>query len=316
MRVGGRLNKANVQIAVKNPIILGSSGRFVSLLIERYHHLANHQGRELVMNEIRQTYWILGLRSLLRKVIYGCQHCRVKKPKQVTPLMGQLPECRVDPYKYPFTHTGMDFFGPFEVTVGRHREKRYGVVFTCMTTRAIHVEVAHSLTTDSCIMAIRRMMARRRKPTVMYSDNGTNLRGADRELQETLEQMSFGDIEREVLERGIQWVFNRPAASHMGGSWERLIRSIRTAIRETLKQRAPRQDVLETVLIEAEHLVNSRPLTYVSTDANVTEALTPNHYLIGTSSNVQSPGIFSEMDFDYGKQWRKAQALIDNFWKR
>ncbi|XP_062703599.1 uncharacterized protein LOC134286050 [Aedes albopictus] len=316
IRVGGRLNKANVDPAVKNPIILGASGRFVSLLVQSYHQRAHHHGRELVLNEIRQTYWIIGLRSLLRKIIFGCQYCRVTKPKQIIPIMGQLPECRVEMYKHPFTHTGMDFFGPFEVRVGRRREKRYGVVFICMTTRAVHVEMAHSLTTDSCVMSIRRMMARRRKPDYIYSDNGTNLRGADRELKDALNQLSFGDVEREVMEKGIQWVFNPPAASHMGGSWERVIRSIRTSLRVTLKERAPRQEVLETLLIEAEHLVNSRPLTYVSSDINDCEALTPNHFLIGASSNVQSPGVFNQGDLDWGKQWRKAQKLIDNFWRR
>lgn len=316
LRAGGRLKNARVDETIRNPIILNGSGNFVRLLVLNYHCQANHQGRETVLNELRQMYWIIGVRNVLRSVIYKCQRCRVLKPEVMQPSMGQLPECRLQPYCQPFTYCGMDFFGPYEVTVGRHREKRYGVIFTCMTTRAIHVEMAHSLTTDSCILALRRMIGRRRKPEEIFSDNGTNLRGADRELRDALQHTSFSDIEDAVLLRGIKWKFNPPAASHMGGAWERLIRSVRTALRETLKERAPRQEVLQTVLVEAEHLVNSRPLTYVSTDLNDPEALTPNNFLIGTTSNVQSPGVFTQYDLNWGKQWRRAQALIDSFWNR
>ncbi|XP_053691505.1 uncharacterized protein LOC128740019 [Sabethes cyaneus] len=316
MRAGGRLMNAKTDAATRNPIILDGNSYVVRLLVFHYHCRANHSGRELVLNELRQNYWIVRVRSVLRTVIYNCQHCRKMKPQVLQPAMGQLPDCRLQSYCPPFSYCGMDYFGPFEVTVGRHREKRYGVIFTCMTTRAIHVEMAHSLTTDSCILALRRMITRRRKPEEIYSDNGTNLRGADRELREALDHLSFSDIKDAVLLRGIKWKFNPPAASHMGGAWERLIRSIRTALRETLNERAPRQEVLETVLAEAEHLVNTRPLTYVSADVNDPEALTPNHILTGATSNVQSPGVFDQHDLDWGKQWRKAQALIDLFWTR
>ena len=89
--------------------------------------------------------------------------------------MADLPEDRVTPDDPPFTYVGMDYFGPFEIKRGRSLVKRYGVVFTCLSTRAIHLEKADSLDTDSCINAIRRFVARRGQVQEVRSDNGTNL---------------------------------------------------------------------------------------------------------------------------------------------
>ena len=180
--------------------------------------------------------------------------------------MGQLPYARVTTPDRPFSYCGIDYFGPVEVTIGRRHEKRYGVLFTCLTTRAIHLEVAPSLTTDAAINAIRRMVNRRGVPQQMYSDNGTNLRGADTELKKALAEFDQVRILNELTPQRIEWHFIPPAAPHMGGSWERMVKSVKTALRVTLKERAPKEDDLLTFMTEAENLVNSRPLTKVSED--------------------------------------------------
>lgn len=243
-------------------------------------------------------------------------YCRVRKPQKIIPEMAALPQCRLEPYNAPFSHTGIDFFGPFEIKIGRRREKRYGVLFTCMTVRAVHLELAANLTTDSTILALRRMISRRGQPLIIFSDRGTNLRGADRELRDAMEEINFDDLSNEFIQRGITWIFNPPAASHMGGAWERLIRSVRVALRVSLKERAPKEEVLHTLLTEAEHLINSRPLTIVSEDANELESITPNHILIQKSNKIQLPGVFTSRDEMLTKQWRIAQYLTDLFWKR
>nr|XP_012145944.1 PREDICTED: uncharacterized protein LOC105663171 [Megachile rotundata] len=130
----------------------------------------------------------------------------------------------------PFTHCGVDYFGPLMVKIRRRREKRWGVLFTCLTTRAIHLEIAHSLSASSAIMALQRLAARRGTPQVVYSDNGTNFRGADKELKDATASMDRTKIEEYALSKRVKWVFNPPDAPHMGGAWERLIRSVKTAL--------------------------------------------------------------------------------------
>jgi len=158
--------------------------------------------------------------------------------------------------------------------------------------RAVHVELAASLSTDSCIMAIRRMVGRRGCPERIYSDNGTNFKGADNELRRSLLELDQQRMTQEMTTRGIEWHFIPPSAPHMGGAWERLVRSVKVALEATLKERSPKEEVLQTLLVEAEFSVNSRPLTHVSLDPADMEALTPNHFLLGSNSGtLDVPGL-------------------------
>ena len=163
-------------------------------------------------------------------------------------------------------------------------------------TRAVHLELATSLTTDSCVMAIRRFIGRQGYPHKIYSDNGTNLRGADTVLRKALEEFDQDVIRAELMPKEIAWMFNPPAAPHMGGAWERLVRSVKTALKAVLKEQVPADETLHTLFVEAEALVNSRPLTFVSVDPDDLEALTPPHFLPGSSSPVHPPGVFNKGD--------------------
>lgn len=183
----------------------------------------NHGSHETVVNEIRQRYWITKLRLKIRSIVAGCAICRLTRanPKWVIryPLMGDLPLARVAHSLRAFTHCGVDYFGPMQVKIGRRREKRWGVLFTCLTTRAVHIELAHTLSADSAIMAIRRLAARRGQPASMYSDNGTNFRGAAAELREAVLVLDETPIERYATNEKMKWRFIPPSAPHMGGAW-------------------------------------------------------------------------------------------------
>ncbi|XP_044755103.1 uncharacterized protein LOC123314055 [Coccinella septempunctata] len=300
----------------KFPIILEPKNYFTKLLIRYYHNKAAHSGQEFVANELRQRYWILNMRSAVRNSWTECQFCKNRRAKPEIPEMAPLPESRLGSFVRPFTTTGMDYFGPMQVSIGRRREKRYGVLFTCMSTRAVHLEIAHSLTTDSAIMAIRRLIGRRGCPKRIFSDNGTNLRGAERELKNAIENFDQNRMTSSMTTNNIEFNFIPPSAPHMGGSWERLVKSIKITLSIILKDKSPQEEVLQTLLIEAESLVNSRPLVHVSLDNADSEVLTPNHFLIGTSSAAQIPGKFDENDLVTRKQWRKSQLLADHFWRR
>ena len=142
--------------------------------------------------------------------------------------MADLPSDRVQSLEPPFTRTGVDCFGPFFVKRGRGQEKRYGIIFTCLAMRAVHLEIADNLSTDSFICALKRFISRRGNVHVIRSDNGTNFVGANNELQKELRKLhSSVTVYSELAKRGIEWTFNTPGASHHGGAWERLIRSTR-----------------------------------------------------------------------------------------
>ena len=152
--------------------------------------------------------------------------------------MSDLPVERLTPDKPPFHYTGVDFFGPFAVHQGRSCVKRYGCIFTCMTSRAVHLEVAHALTVDSFLNAFRRFLSRRGKVHTLFSDNGTNFVGAEKELRRALYEWNNNFLAEQLRQRGIRWQFNPPSASHMGGVWERLIRSAKKTFNALLLQQS------------------------------------------------------------------------------
>lgn len=317
MRAEGRIDAAsNVGPETKKPIILEGRNYIVRLLVKYYHEKAAHGYNEMVVNELKQKYWIIRVRPTVKAVAAECLTCKINKAKPVIPRMGELPEARLAHHQRPFSYCGVDLFGPMEVTIGRRREKRYGVLFTCLTVRAVHIELVHTLTTDSLILALRRMAARRGWPQNLFSDNGTNLRGANTELKLAIQELDEVTLTSETANRGIRWSFIPPASPHMAGAWERLIRSIKTSLKATLKERAPREEVLTTLLAEAENMANTRPLTHVSVEPGCPEGLTPNHFLLGASSNMPQIGMFDDSDFYLKRQWRIAQRLADQYWRR
>jgi hypothetical protein len=316
LRVGGRLKNADLPDDMKHPIILPGNSIFVKLLVQHHHKKAFHQGLDTVINELKGTYYIFKMRSVVKREFYNCQFCRIRKAKPINQQMGNLPQIRLTPNIPPFTYTGIDYFGPLEVTIGRRHEKRWIVLFTCMTIRAIHIEIAATLTTDSAIMAIRRFIARRGCIKNIYSDNGTNFRGADTELKRSIKELNQERMSAQVTSYGINWNFNPASAPHMGGCWERLIKSVKNALRNVLNEKYPKEEVLHTFLVEIEFLVNSRPLLYPSTEPFDCESITPNHILIGRKGELHTPAYFQSANEVVKKQWRQSQQLVGLFWSR
>ena len=208
-------------------------------------------------------------------------HVRRLYGKPCVQMMSDLPKERIEPGKPPFTYVGVDVFGPFHVKVKRTVVKRYGCLFTCMVLRAIHIEVLMSLDTDSYLNAFRRFVARRGMPEKVFSDNGTNFVGGDAELRRSLSQLSKNDIVAYGQRVGVEWHFNPPHASHMGGAWERLILCVRRVMCGLLGGNVRLDDeILATVFCETEAIVNGRPLTKLSDDIDDPLPLTPNHLLL------------------------------------
>lgn len=312
LRVRGRIGAATAPIETKRPIILDGRHRITRLIVLREHCAAGHANRERVTNDLRQRYWIIHLRPTVRTVERSCALCKVRKSRPVFPATGDLPRARHEPFQRPFSNCGTDYFGPMVVKVGRRREKRWGALFTCLTTRAVHLELVPSLSTSSAIMALRRMAARRGWPKMMYSVNATNFKGADRELREAYAEWVPALRDKGLLNR-MTWRYTAPGAPNQGGAWERLVRSVKVALAATLKEREPTEEVLSTLLTEAEFAVNARTLTHVSVSHQDPEALTPNHFLLGSSNGLPLTGPCYETD---RRVWRTSLALADHFWRR
>lgn len=198
--------------------------------------------------------------------------------------MADLPAARLRLFKPAFYSTGMDCFGPFEVKVGRRREKRWGIIFKCLTTRAVHLDLLTAIDTDAFLMALRRFIARRGTPAELFSDQGTNFKGGERELREAFTRMS-PSLQALLAPQKIAFRFNPPAAPHFGGVWEREIRSVKSALYATLGARPVTEEVLHTVLTEVEGILNSKPLGYVSADASDPDPITPHVLLMGLTGH-------------------------------
>ena len=230
--------------------------------------------------------------------------------------MADLPPERVHPGISAFDVVGVDIFGPFMVKFGRSQVKRYGCVYSCAVSRAVHIEKLDSLNTDSFINGFVRFVSRRGHPKTVMSDNGTNLVGTYNELQRSFAELDRHHIIQAARRRDIEWQFNPPMASHMGGIWERMIRTIRRILFAILSPNLRLSDeVLATVFCEAENIINSRPITKVSDDMHDDDPLTPNHLLM-LNGNYSFPWAATHKTDAYRRQWRHAQFIVGHFWKR
>lgn len=316
IRVGGRLQRAPIGNDAKHPIILPKDHHISRLIICFYHHVSAHSGVEYTLSLIRQSYWIVGARTNVRNIVSKCFDCRRRQAPVMQQKMASLPENRATPSRPPFTYVGVDCFGPFIVRRGRTNAKRYGVLFTCLTIRAVHIEVVHSLDTESFINALRRFIARRGQPEEMRSDNGGNFVKGERELREEIEAWNQDQIHEFLLQRTVKWIFNPPAASHHGGVWERCIRTVRKVMKALLKEQTLDDESLNTLMCEVESIINGRPITKVSDDPKDLEALTPNHLLLLRAGTVMPPGVFCKDDIYSRRRWRQVQYLSNVFWRR
>ena len=222
----------------------------------------------------------------VRSVIYHCVKCRVMRGSTGVQKMADLPADRMR-CDAPFTYCGVDMFGHFLVREGRKELKRYCILFTCLSSRAVHIEVTTSMNTDSFIQALRRFIARRGPVRLMRSDNGGNFIGAENEMRAAWEEMDKAKVATFPSENNCDWIdqieWSRiaPTASHMGGSWERQIGTVKRILSAMLKDAARPLDneSFETLMTEVEAIVNSRPLTLIDINAPESQPLTPSNLL-------------------------------------
>ena len=309
IRSTGRIQRLEeVAFDMKHPILLDARQPVVTLFLSHLHCSHHHQGVDYLRAVVQQKYGILKLRSVLRSIHSRCIFCRKRRAQTITPMMSDLPKERLSPQSPVFWNTGVDYFGPFPVSVRRSTEKRWCFLFTCLTTRAIHIEIVSSMDTSSCIMGIERFIARRGKPSIIWSDNGTNFVAAEKELVSTVESW-YSSAPPLLADKAIKWKFNPPAAPHHGGAWERLVRSCKQVFYAILGNQKLTDEVLRTTFALVEQSLNAQSITAVSSNPNELDALTPNH-----CSSISS--LATANDFDHRKRHMRAQAYANAIWSR
>ena len=189
LRVGGRIQNSQVSDMVKFPVVLPRKGHVTQLVICHFHHKTKHQGRGITTQAIRSNgFWIIGCSSAVASQIACCVECRRLRSPTQDQKMADLPEDRLEPAP-PFTYCAVDLFGPWYIKEGRKELKRYGVLFTCLACRAVHVETTNSLSTDSFINCLRRFLSIRGPIRTLRSDRGTNFVGAEHELRDAVSNL-------------------------------------------------------------------------------------------------------------------------------
>lgn len=241
---GKTASAAHLSYSARYPVILPAGHVVTQLICDWYHRLCAHGHANQALNELRQCFVMASPRREMNRTMRKCQRCQLRRTRPINPEMAALPISRLAFHRRAFSYCGADLFGPITVCVGRRHEKRWGVLFTCLTTRAIYLEIVGSLSAESVMMAMDSLAARRGPPIQFSSDCGTNFVGA----------------------------------------WERLIGVTKRVLERTEMEKTPTEERLRWFLCRAELLVNSRPLTDVPADPESNAAITPNDLLIGSSS--------------------------------
>lgn len=228
-------------------------------------------------------------------------------------IMGDLPSARVNPSR-PFSKSGVDYAGPFLIKPmvrSKITLKCWISLFVCFATRAIHVEVVSSLSTDCFLAALRRFIARRGLPTDLYSDCGTNFKGADAVLRDFFTLWRKADVQDELTRQQIQWHFN-PA----GGLWEAGVKSIKHHLHRVMGSSRLTYEEFQTLIIQIEGILNSRPLVPASADPSDLGVLTPAHFLIGEPINAIPESNLTDVKEGHLQRWKLIQQRQQLFWRR
>ena len=279
IKMYGRLQYAELEETEKHPIILPYENYIVKLLVEEIHQQQIHAGVNHTLATIRNKFWILKARSLVKNVVKSCLICRRFSPRNWKVPRAPLPKDRIV-RSLPFQTTGIDFTGPLYISNAGKLEKIYICLFTCAVTRSIHLELVSKLSTDSFLRAFRRFVARRGMVSTIYTDNAPTFKNSDKEITRCINMITKKKVQEYLTMNRVNWKFIAERAPWWGGFYERLMKTIKIPLRKILGRSKLSIDELYTVITEVESMVNSRPLTYIGDDPTSLVYITPASFLI------------------------------------
>ena len=290
----------------------------IALLIATYvHRVGGHLGEAASISKVRSKYWIIGIRRMMKSIISRCRRCREKLKAMHSQVMSPLPIERIK--ESPAFHTvGVDYFGPYAIkgeVQKRVRGKAYGVIFTCFSSRAVYVDLAHDLSTDGFLQVLRRFVSVRGWSAKFHSDNGTQLVGASNELKTIVQGLDQEEIKKYGYAAGAVWEFSPPDGKWYNGATESLVKSVKRALNAAVGENVMQFSELQTCLFEAAELVNERPIGTHPSSPDEGVYLCPNDLLLGRASSHSPQGPFRErsnnkcrIDF--------IEGVVKSFWKR
>jgi hypothetical protein len=316
LRVGGRLKHSLLAYESKFPILLPEKHHVTKWIIRETHKDELHAGNEATPAAVRQRYWPISGRNIVRKVIHSCVKCNRANPKPISQKMGDLPKERLQPSR-PFSTSGVDYAGPYLIKSNKLRNakkvKSYIALFVCFSTKAVHLELVGDLTTESFLAAFKRFTSRRGHVSEIFSDNDTNFIVAEREF---LSAEKFKQkISSEFLNTCTKFNFIPAKSPHFGGLWERCVQSVKHHLRRILGDASITYEEFYTLLTRIEACLNSRPLIPLSQDPNDLEALTPGHFLIGAPLTAPYESDVTDRNTNGLTRWQRITQLQQHFWK-
>ena len=323
LRVGGRECNSAAPFSSQHPIILHGKHPITRLIVHSEHSRLLHAGPTLLTCSLNRRYHITGCRKLIRSITRGCITCRRISAKPQAQLVGQLPIERVTP-DLVFDKVGVDYAGPVYIKYGFVRKptvvKAYICVFVSLSVKAVHLELVSDLTSDAFIACLRRFISRRGKPSLIWSDHGTNFVGAAREIRELVKFLETQKAQATISEfcstQNIRWEFIPERAPHFGGLWEAAVKSFKIHLKRIVANVKLTFEEYTTVLTQVEACLNSRPLVSLLCDDDGVEALTPGHFLIGRPIEALPDHSFSYRTLSLLRHWHLCQALVRQFWQR
>ena len=269
LRARGRIEHAPLPYTTRYPAILPRDHYVTNMIIRKCHNNVMHNGVTETLIELRSKYWVVKGRQVIRKLISTCVTCkRIEGAKYPGPRPPPLPQFRVSD-DFAYSHIGVDFAGPVYVknvfSSAKRSYKAYIVLFTCASTRGVHLELTPDLSAEAFIRSLQRFVGRRGIPTSVVSDNG-------KAFQSTM-------VKAFARQKHITWRFNVPKAPWWGGFFERMVRCVKRCLKKTMGNARVTFEEFETVLVQVEGILNSRPLLYVPEE--MTEPLTPSSLCLG-----------------------------------
>ncbi|XP_067936851.1 uncharacterized protein [Watersipora subatra] len=286
------------------------------LLMEESHRQGGHRGRDATLARFRHDYWVPQGTSLAKWVKNSCRMCRIREPKLLSQQMGCLPLGKLQ-QSAPFTNTVLDLFGPFPIrgeVQKRSTGKAWGVIFMDLYSRAVHIEPVFSYDTSSFLMALRRFTNIRGWPKVLYSDPGSQLTHADKELKSIWRNIDRDALYKAGTDSGMEWIFGPADAPWYQGGAEALIKSIKKCLRFCMSgQRLSAAEFL-TVCTEAANVMNERPLGRIPSDDGEINMLTPNSLLLGRCFS-NSLGHATQLADSSSMRADLVEQVSDRFWK-
>ena len=297
--------------------LLPSKHPATRLFMQRAHQAGGHRGRDATLARFRMHYWTPQGSKLAGLVKTNCQLCKLRDAKFLEQPMGLLPEARLKPAP-AFNHVMLDLFGPYTVrgeVQKRTSGKAYGVLFTDLTVRAVHIEAVFGYDTSNFLMALSRFASLRGWPEKIYSDPGSQLVGAERELKEAWQRIDRESLQRDSAQNGSTWVFGPADSPWHQGAVESLIKAAKRAIHFSVSNQRLSVPEFLTVCCEVANLLNERPIGVKPSVDSVINALTPNSLILGRAT-ASNPMGWQPYETNIATRYHLVQSVVEDFWKR